>query len=218
MSRQWYYLKDGKTEGPIPEEAFRSLLKSGLLGGDTPVWHEDLGEWKKASEAGLLSSEMKGDILSQRRYAGFWIRTLAILIDTLILTAVTWIITSFFVPFILMVFAAGKMEGLSLEEILLAGATGAYCIYIFLTEVLYWLYFSILESSKWQASVGKKLLKLKVTDEEGKRITFLRATGRYFAKILSGLIFGIGFMMAGWSKKKQALHDRIADTVVIRES
>jgi uncharacterized RDD family membrane protein YckC len=56
-----------------------------------------------------------------------------------------------------------------------------------------------------------------VTDAQGNRIRFGRATGRYFGKILSGLILYIGFMMAGCTPRKQALHDMLADTLVVRK-
>jgi uncharacterized RDD family membrane protein YckC len=86
-----------------------------------------------------------------------------------------------------------------------------------ISAILQWLYFSLMESSVWQATVGKKLLGLTVTDLEGRRISFGRATGRYFAKIISSLILFIGYMMAGFTEKKQALHDMIAGTLVLRK-
>lgn len=78
-----------------------------------------------------------------------------------------------------------------------------------------WLYFAIFESSKWQATVGKRVLGLKVVDLEGNRVGFWRATARYFSKLLSRFILMIGFLMIFWTKKKQALHDKIASTLVI---
>jgi uncharacterized RDD family membrane protein YckC len=78
-----------------------------------------------------------------------------------------------------------------------------------------WFYYSGLESSKWQATVGKRVLNMKVTDLEGHRISFARATGRYFAKIISSLIFLIGYFMIGWTRRKQGLHDKLADTLVV---
>lgn len=80
-----------------------------------------------------------------------------------------------------------------------------------------WLYFALQESSKWQGTVGKRALGLKVVDLEGRRISFGRATGRYFGKFLSSLLY-IGYLMIFWTKKKQALHDMIASTLVVRES
>ena len=80
-----------------------------------------------------------------------------------------------------------------------------------------WLYFAMLESGKSQATVGKRVLGLQVTDRQGVRVSFGRATGRFFAKLISALPFDIGFMMAGWTQRKQALHDMIADTLVVRK-
>ncbi|MGC4090180.1 MAG: RDD family protein [Polyangiaceae bacterium] len=79
-----------------------------------------------------------------------------------------------------------------------------------------WLYFAIMESSPRQATVGKLALGLAVTDENGRRIGFGRATGRYFAKIISSIILLIGFMMVGWTARKQGLHDLIAGTLVYK--
>lgn len=79
-----------------------------------------------------------------------------------------------------------------------------------------WLYFSLMESSKFQATVGKIALNIKVVDYEGKKISFKLATIRYFSKLLSALILFIGFFMAGFTKRKQALHDLIAKTTVIK--
>jgi uncharacterized RDD family membrane protein YckC len=81
---------------------------------------------------------------------------------------------------------------------------------------LNWLYFAILESSVWQGTLGKQALKLVVTDAHGDRIGFGRATGRYFAKFLSTMIFLFGFFMVGWTHRKQGLHDLIAGTLVQR--
>jgi len=86
-----------------------------------------------------------------------------------------------------------------------------------ISTILQWLYFSLMESSAWQATLGKKALGLTVTDLEGRRISFGRATGRYFAKIISSLILFIGYIMAGFTEKKQALHDLIAGTLVLRK-
>lgn len=78
-----------------------------------------------------------------------------------------------------------------------------------------WLYYASFESSKRQATIGKQVLGLKVTDLQGSRIGFWRATGRYFGKFISRLLFCIGFLMVFFTKKKQGLHDKMADTLVI---
>jgi uncharacterized RDD family membrane protein YckC len=77
------------------------------------------------------------------------------------------------------------------------------------------LYFAVCESSAWQGTLGKLALGIRVTDLQGERISFPRALGRYFAKILSAIILGIGFLMVAWTQRKQGLHDMICDTLVL---
>ena len=77
-----------------------------------------------------------------------------------------------------------------------------------------WLHFSIMESSPTQATLGKIAIGIVVTDRHGNRVSFGRATGRHFGKIISGIIFGIGYLMIAFTGKKQGLHDIMADTLV----
>lgn len=121
-------------------------------------------------------------------YAGFWNRAIALLIDSMIL-AIVGIITN-------ILFNENA-----------AGVVG------FLVG---WLYFAGLESSERQATLGKSAMNLVVTGTDGNRISFLRATGRYFAKILSGLILLIGYIMAAFTARKRALHDILASTLVLK--
>ena len=132
------------------------------------------------------------------KYAGFWLRFVAYMIDSFIL---------------------GILYGIYFLIVNIFIFYEVYPFLIFMIPfVLFssWLYFSIMESSKAQATIGKMALSLKVTDMEGNRISFGRATGRFFGKFISEIILMIGFMMAGWTEKKQALHDMMADTLVIR--
>jgi uncharacterized RDD family membrane protein YckC len=78
-----------------------------------------------------------------------------------------------------------------------------------------WLYWAGLESSGLQGTVGKRAAGLMVTDIAGQRISFGRATGRYFGKILSAMLFYVGFLMAAFTDKKQALHDMLSGTLVV---
>jgi len=78
-----------------------------------------------------------------------------------------------------------------------------------------WLYFALMESSNRMATLGKMAIGIKVTDLNGNRVSFGRATGRYFARILSGMILMIGYIMAGFTQKKQALHDTMASCLVV---
>ena len=94
-------------------------------------------------------------------------------------------------------------------------ASGVGSIVLLLVMILNVGYYIGMESSSWQATLGKRAMGLAVTDAAGSRISAGRAAGRYFAKIISGLTLGIGFIMAGFTTKKQGLHDIIADTLVV---
>jgi uncharacterized RDD family membrane protein YckC len=83
--------------------------------------------------------------------------------------------------------------------------------------LLYWIYYAVLESSDKQATLGKQALNIRVGDADGNRISFMNATGRYFAKILSAVILFIGFIMIIFDDKKQGLHDKLANTYVVED-
>ncbi len=83
--------------------------------------------------------------------------------------------------------------------------------------VIGWLYYAIQEISPKQATLGKQALGIVVTDLNGKRISFVKATIRYFSKFISALILFIGYIMAAFTEKKQALHDIIAGTLVVNK-
>ena len=81
-----------------------------------------------------------------------------------------------------------------------------------------WLYAALLECSRWQATVGKQWVGLKVVDQKGERLTFFHATGRHAAKFISALPLFLGFAMALFSPTGQAWHDRIAGTRVVKKA
>ena len=152
-------------------------------------------------------------------YAGFWWRFLASIIDGIILSVVSWIvILPFLGIFGISIYSIKEMD-IDPDEALmwLLPLIGAYSTMILLMTALKWLYFAIMESSKTQGTLGKMALNIKVTDYNGDRISFARATGRYFGKIISSMIFMIGYIIAGFTDKKQALHDMIASCYVIKE-
>jgi len=85
-----------------------------------------------------------------------------------------------------------------------------------LSLVIGWLYFALQESGSAQATIGKKALGLKVVNMEGQRISFGQATGRHFGKFISAIILFIGYLMMLWDEKKQTLHDKMANTQVVK--
>jgi uncharacterized RDD family membrane protein YckC len=104
------------------------------------------------------------------------------------------------------------------EDIFTPGLIAIIFLLCAISIVMMWIYYAWMESSSHQGTLGKMALGLIVTDLEGRRINFARASGRYFAKIITGLIpLGIGYMMAGFTEKKQALHDMIASCLVLRK-
>lgn len=149
------------------------------------------------------------EILSEVEYAGFWRRLAASIIDGLVLT-IPGVVVGFVIGFgeTLLLYSLGTLS----ED----AQSGLISLSTYLAAlVINWLYFAVLESSSWQATMGKRALGIIVTDEHGERLTFARATGRHFAKFLSGLVLYIGFLMAGWTSRKQAIHDMVANTLVV---
>lgn len=149
----------------------------------------------------LLSHE--SEIFTANDYAGFWIRFAAYLIDGAVATVFFFIVFS--------IFGTGMAISPYANE--LSPAFWAITGLFYLAVILY---FPLMESSKWQATLGKRAVGIIVTDLDGKRIGFGKALGRFFAKIISGIILYIGFIMAGFTERKQGLHDMIAGTLVIK--
>ncbi len=154
---------------------------------------------------------------SQVNYAGFWLRFVAYLIDDLIIGAIGFFVALPFIGGI--IFSGISMEHLNNSDagtfLGVAGILGSVLGLILSSIAVGWLYFALMESSKNQATLGKMALGLKVTDMEGNPVSFGRASLRYFGKILSGMIMMIGYIMAGFTEKKQALHDIIAGCLVV---
>jgi uncharacterized RDD family membrane protein YckC len=155
-------------------------------------------------------------------YAGFWLRFVAYLIDSVILSLATFVLV---IPFFFLIGGAAFLETLPRQrvdpDLFRAEGFGAIITFLVVLGVismlLHWLYFAYLESGEKQATWGKQALGLYVTDLEGARVTFGRASIRFFAKIVSGLIpLGIGYIMAGFTERRQALHDMIASCLVLR--
>ena len=133
-------------------------------------------------------------------YAGFWRRVVAAILDGLVLGIVT-------VPLNL---ALGGGNDVGSDPMGYSPAASS------IGTALSWLYYALMESSTKQATLGKMAMGIMVTDLEGRRIGFGKATGRYFAKILSALILLIGFLMVAFTARKQGLHDILAGTLVVK--
>jgi uncharacterized RDD family membrane protein YckC len=140
-------------------------------------------------------------------FAGFWLRAIACIIDTILIVTIFILVASFFPS--------------TFEKLLPPSSTSFMDmprpapLVIALLAALGCLYYSVFEASRWQATPGKRILRLYVTDLNGQRITFGRAVIRNLARQISGIFF-IGYILAAFTEKKQALHDFIASCLVLR--
>jgi uncharacterized RDD family membrane protein YckC len=141
------------------------------------------------------------------QYGGFWRRVLAYIIDSIIINMAIGLLSVVLGLGLAVPMQASGADFIQAVSGMIGGLLGLFGS---------WLYFALMESSGHQATVGKLALGMVVTDDAGHRIGFGRATGRYFAKIISAMILLIGFMMVGWTERKQGLHDLIAGTLVFK--
>ncbi|MCU0756772.1 MAG: RDD family protein [Xanthomonadales bacterium] len=243
----WYYADlSRQRQGPVSAEQLASLYAQGLVNAESLVWRQGMPNWQPlnsvagelglsapapyaappppppapspygysapptpyahnpyaAPQADLGSGYADGD-LSNAVPAGFWKRFAALVIDYFLLVVISLPIG--FIFGMLAASGSGMSTGIELVSNLIGFAVG-------------WAYYCLQESSGAMATVGKRARGLKVLRSDGTRISLARATGRYFAKILSGIILMIGFLMAAFTERKQGLHDMLADTLVVAEN
>jgi len=173
---------------------------------------------------------MQQNEVTEMKYAGFWFRAIAAIVDIIISQ-----ITVGIIAFPLGMALGASMTNTSTQSEIQAVAGGLGMV---LGIFVQWLYFTVSESSSWQATLGKKMFGLNVTDMEGNKIGFGKANSRYWLKMILGMILLAGFVMVtftNWSKiisaiillivfimvalteKKQGLHDIIAGTLVVKK-
>lgn len=136
---------------------------------------------------------------AQVAYGGFWIRLVAYIIDAILISVAYGVI--------------GAAMGINIFNPDIENIDPTTNL---VSLVIGWLYFSLMESSERGATIGKMAMGLRVVTSDYKRLSFLNATGRYFAKIISAIILCIGFIMIAFTDKKRGLHDMIAGTLVIK--
>ena len=170
-----------------------------------------------AAPARLISAAAV-DMAPRVDYGGFWLRFLAFLIDGAVITVGSLVVA---IPLIFLTGLGTLLSQIHPEEDFNDAGFWLIMAVIFLFAAVSlgvtWLYHALMESSEWQATVGKKALGLVVTDMAGRRVSFWRATGRHFAKIVTNMVPAfIGYVMAGFTQQKQALHDMIAGCLILR--
>jgi uncharacterized RDD family membrane protein YckC len=228
--------RDGQNYGPYSLDEARQYLASGNLIETDLAWFEGAANWMPLSQvpgvaparaaapqaapvaasrppaaaapaaAAVAASAALGGV----SYAGFWRRVVAYVVDGLLVGVVMTVL--------IFLFAAGAIGGIAAGSPEAAAAAFGLIGLLNLGSIIaMWLYFALMESSPAQGTLGKIAVGLIVTDLAGNRIGFGRATGRFFGKILSGLVFAIGFLMAGFTERKQGLHDMLASTLVLNK-
>lgn len=232
QSNQWYFAPAGdRREGPVSRESLQALRAAGQISDETLVWSPGMSGWtaygqvfetahagappplpprdaptgaggrpEAAASPGRAAPEATVAAAGTTNiYAGFWRRAAAYIIDYIVL-------------FIAVAVGFGAIASSDVPP------ERAATLNMLVVYGLYWLYRAGMHSSGFQATVGKLALGIKVSDLAGQRIGFGRSTGRVIAEFLSGLTLGVGFVMAGFTKRRQALSDMMAGTLVVKKN
>jgi uncharacterized RDD family membrane protein YckC len=149
------------------------------------------------------------------RYAGFWRRFWSYVIDRFVLGVVFAPVGLLVLTPLLATESAGWTDT-DLPAETITAIIGAALTVAFLAMLGSWLYYALLQSASRQATLGQMALGIRIADLEGRRVSFGRASGRYFATVLTGLTFGLGYLLMFFTARKQTLHDLVASTVVLR--
>lgn len=238
----WYYSQNNERHGPISETELADLQQTGTITEETLVWREGWNDWRRFADANLSpavaaegldacvecgkvlpTSEMlqyEGSwvcptckplffqkiregvpITGELRYAGFWIRFLALFVDGIILNLLN-------IPVRMAIGFGSNQPAVQMRIVFLSislsmAISAAYDIFFV---------------GRFGATPGKMALRLRIVRPNGEKVTYARACGRYFGKLLSSLTLLIGYIMAAFDEQKRSLHDRICDTRVIRLS
>lgn len=210
-----YLARDGERTGPHRMDEVRALVARGAYTAADLAWYPGAAGWAALRTVpGFIPAAVPPPVPvthgpgarpwqaeeAAPRYAGFWIRVAALVIDALVM----------YIPLRILELVLLRPETGD-PALDLGRSLGASAISL----VAWWAYESTLHSSEWQATVGKLAVGIRVTDRAGARLSFAHATGRHLAEWLSGLTLGFGYIMAGITERKESLHDKIAETYVV---
>lgn len=189
---------NGKPEGPYSTEKLQELG----VRANTFVKTAEMDDYKEAHELPELREilNLKAQLTLPQYFATLDIRLLAVIIDLFILFAAFAVVV-----FIVMLFLNSR------ESKIVAALSG-----LLIVPVSKLVYGSFMEASDRQATFGKLLMSIKVTDESGNRISSAQAILRNFSKILCIVTLGVGYLMGFFDRRQQCLHDKIAGTMVIK--
>ena len=225
----WYYsVREGQREGPVERAALQALDAAGQLPPQALVWTAGMAQWQPwANQRGEtlgIADAATGAIAppparalvpataAEVVDAGFWKRVAASMIDGFVVGMAAYALQ---LP--MFVFLGVGFDGQNIDEDMLASSAWWLTLALiyasgFLVQALY---FSWMHASSHQATLGKLAIGIKVVRSDGSRLTFWRAFGRYWGYVLGALALCIGLLMAAFTRRKQALHDLLSDTVVV---
>jgi uncharacterized RDD family membrane protein YckC len=239
----WYYHLNGENRGPIPAIELQSLHQSNVIALDTLVWTEGMAQWEPYQSSSALAPILTTPATTETcaecgrqfpeddmlQYENAWVcatckplffqrikegvvstktlvygtvgrRFAAVFIDGLILD----------VFFLVPIFLIAGIGGLT-HKGLTPGVNATVYLIQYGLPALYDIFFV----GMFGATPGKMVMKLKIIRADGGRVSYWRAAGRHYAKMLSAIILGIGYLMACWDEEKRTLHDRICKTRVV---
>ena len=222
-----YYGIDGQRHGPVDLPTLRERIAAGDVTADDYVWDDDRDDWMpiraypdllEDTEAGDEPIEALPDVpvaIDDLRFAGVAPRFTAWLIDVFVLM----------LPILLWEMTVESITGFDIDTLQFGEPGTTPQVPPGTTEFLIWFhvgaavirgaYWSLLESSRWQATVGKKVMGVVVTDERGHRAPLSQTFVRYVGRLLCELTFGIGYLLVLFDPRRQGLHDRVARTLVV---
>jgi uncharacterized RDD family membrane protein YckC len=236
----WFYVKEGERVGPLGREELDARIAEGAVRGDTLVWRAGMASWARACELGELGvpppvppprlppplpvegggAEEVFDVGARRAaleaaaggdapavYGGFWIRLAAKFFDRVILYGVAVLVERAVVA---LAFAGVAPSPTDWPEIWrLIAIAAPINVLIALAYTLYFM-------SRHEATPGKLIVGLRVVRADGSRLSTGRIAGRFFAEMLSAVIFLAGYVMAAFDERKRTLHDVLCDTRVVK--
>jgi uncharacterized RDD family membrane protein YckC len=215
----YHVAKNGAQLGLLSDADIMDRMARGELSASDLCWTDGMTEWQPlgskfrvppppaelnpyaAPTSNVLAREQArrlGD------HPGFWNRVVAHIIDSIVMNIAGG--------------ALGFVLGLGLASTGVDDETTAEGLGALVGLLVSWLYYAFMESSSSQATLGKMALGIVVTDLNGERISFGRATGRYFGQIVSAITLCIGFLMCAWTEKGQCLHDMMAGCLLYKKS
>lgn len=237
----------GRETGPFTKNQISSMHEAGMIGAEDQAWHEGMSEWtsvgtllqvspappKSARGVAVAPEKIRyrkpGEKTFRRpdplpsataayvipdmkdrsgQFAGFGLRAAAHAIDAVVLWVIFLILRLLLGDDLLNALFAAPLGQKDTETLVLFFA---------ILLIPGWLYYGVTESSEKQATLGKMVCGLVVTNAEGKRLSFGHASARFFGMILSSCVFGFGFFMCIWTERKQCLHDLVSGCFVLRK-